>query len=72
MEFDSPPNRSLLEAVSSQPMRGLVGRDTPTDTMWAGTMWTNEDWRWIFFFIFFPENGEVELRFPIVIYSAES
>lgn len=53
MEFDSPPNHSLLEAVSSQPMRGLVGRDTPTDTMWAGTMWTNEDWRWIFF-IFFP------------------
>lgn len=31
-------------------MRGLVGRDTPTDTMWAGTVWTNEDWRWIFFF----------------------
>lgn len=56
VEFDNPPNHSLLNSVSAQPMRGPVGRDTPTDTMWAGTMWTNEDWRWIFFL----ERGEVE------------
>lgn len=55
MEFDNPPNHSLLNAFSSQPMRGPVGSDTPTDTMWAGTMWTNENWRWIFFF--FRELG---------------
>lgn len=50
VEFDNPPNHVLLNPFSSQPMRGPIGRGTPTDTMWAGTMWTNENWRWIFFF----------------------
>lgn len=43
VEFDNPPNHILLNALSSQPMRGPVGGGTPTDTMWAGTMWTNEN-----------------------------
>lgn len=49
VEFDSPPNHSLPNPASSQPMRGPNWRDTPTDTMWAGTLWTNEGCRWIFF-----------------------
>lgn len=72
--------RGVWQPPKSQPIRGcfLAANER---TCWEGhTHWYHvgrnyvDQWRLEvdFFFIFFSENGEVELRFPIVIYSAES